>query len=85
MIRLPENVYDHFAQLREFEVLVVADDAIEEHVHLDVVQTLIDDKIQTRVEEIFEILEMILVLKFGCLFRFQQPCDHGGVLFSDSC
>ena len=64
MIRLSENVYDHFAQFRELEILVVGDDAVEEYVHLDVVQTLVDDKIQPRVEEVFEILEVILVLQF---------------------
>lgn len=82
---LREYVLDHLAKFGELQVLIVANNSVEEGLQLNVIEALLDDEIESRLEEFLEILKMILVLEL-CLSLFDLDLlrHHGHILFSDS-
>ena len=57
-----EDGADHLSQLGKLDVLVVAHEAIQEHLELDVVQAALDHEVETRLEELLKVLDVLFVL-----------------------
>ena len=83
---LREYVLDHLAKFGELQVLIVANNSVEEGLQLNVIEALLDDEIESRLEEFLEILKMILVLEL-CLSLFDLDLlrHHGKFIVKSLC
>ena len=62
-----EDVLYHFAELRKFQVLIMADHSVKENLKLNVVETLLDNEVEARLEEVFKVFDVIVVFYVGGL------------------